>query len=359
MTLDGQHARFAQVDDVGDEQSEGLGDPQAHDPLQPEHHLVDGMEVRGDAGALDQGEGTRLVAGPTVAGSRVVGERCFEALGRVEPRREQLVGTGEGEYPAQDPKRVGHVALRQPRRPSPLRRVGVLEGPGRYADVALGVAVGARELAVAPPPPHGRQAETAETGGLRQAHLAGTTDGTSRPVWCVAPGGRRSLGVGTADEVQQPFVGHEVGDIGDGLGPGGEPGDEVGLDDAPDPVSSLGAAPAQIVVGGGHPGVGYRRDVGADLGRRRLAGPFGFGRGPGGPGSNGVGDGSVGLHGGDGLGEPRSGLGLAGESLLTSLSGALGRWKARAPSPFAVPDRPGERPAHQLAALRPTLSTVS
>jgi len=140
---------------------------------------------------------------------------------------------GGGEYPAQDPKRVGHVALRQPRRPSPLRRVGVLEGPGRYADVALGVAVGARELAVAPPPPHGRQAETAETGGLRQAHLAGTTDGTSRPVWCVAPGGRRSLGVGTADEVQQPFVGHEVGDIGDGLGPGGEPGDEVGLDDAP------------------------------------------------------------------------------------------------------------------------------
>lgn len=85
LTLDSHQAGVTQVDHVPDQKSVGLGDAQTHDPLQPEHHLVDHMEMGGDSGALGQGERALLVHMVARASGGVVGERSLQPFGGVEP----------------------------------------------------------------------------------------------------------------------------------------------------------------------------------------------------------------------------------------------------------------------------------
>ena len=147
-------------------------------------------------------------------------------------------------------------------------------------------------------------------------------------------------------------MGHEVGDVGDGLGPGGEPRNQVGVDDAAHALRPFRAGSAQVLVGGGHPGVRHRGDIGADLWGRnpRLAADGTADR---------VGDGPPSLYGGDGLVEPGPRLVLSGEPFLSSLDRSLRHGQGGAPASLTLADRPGERPAHQLVALLPRVSTVS
>ena len=105
------------------------------------------------------------------------------------------------------------------------------------------------------------------------------------------------------------------------VGAGREPRDEVAVDDAPDPFGPFRSTTPQVFVGGVHPGVGHRRDVGLDTERLGLG--RGFPRGA----ASWCGTVRVGQRrsladGGDGLGEPGSGVGLSHERLMAATGGA-------------------------------------
>ena len=143
LALDGEHAGAAEVDHVGDQDPVGLGDAKAHDPLQPEHRLVDGVEVGGDPGALGQGERPGLGASALGCERRPGRGGSFEAFGGIEAGREEPVGPGEGEHLAQHPQGVGDVAAAtEPVGWRFLVAMACERGDGD-ADLAVRVAVGA------------------------------------------------------------------------------------------------------------------------------------------------------------------------------------------------------------------------
>jgi hypothetical protein len=174
LALHGHQAYLAQVHQVADLDAERLGDPEAHDALQPENHLVHDVQVGGDAGALGQAERPGLAGGAPPSGSGWVGGWCFEALGGVEAGGRQPVGPDEGQHPAQHPQGVGHVGLRQAfGAADPFVGDGG-NGAGRDPDDTVGVAVGAGEGAGLPAAPGGGQAHPCRLGQLGQAHLSVT-----------------------------------------------------------------------------------------------------------------------------------------------------------------------------------------
>ena len=150
-------------------------------------------------------------------------------------------------------------------------------------------------------------------------------------------------------------MGHEIGDVGDGGRAGREPRDQVPLDDAPDPLGPFRPASPQVFVGGVHPGAGDRRDVGLDTERLGLCRGFARGARLGSEPVR-VGQRRSLADGGDGLGEPGSGVGLSHERLLAAAGGAPGLGDAHPPQALVGAQRPGERPTHQAA---PRLAKVS
>ena len=115
LALDGEHAGVAEVDHVADEDPEGLGDAQAHDPLQPERPIW----WTGWRWAAMRAHSGRVSG----RGWRVAARGCGRRRGRGSGRRGSSVGSKPaGKRPlarakredlAQHPQGVGDVALRQ------------------------------------------------------------------------------------------------------------------------------------------------------------------------------------------------------------------------------------------------------
>ncbi len=129
------------------------------------------MQVGSEPGALGEGERPGLAAALPPTSGRLVRQRGVKPLGRVEARREQFVGPGEGQHPAQHPQGVGDVSLGQAGARAWLGADG-RQRLGRDPDVAPGVAVGTRDLAGPPAAPGRGQAHAAGLGRLGQADLS-------------------------------------------------------------------------------------------------------------------------------------------------------------------------------------------